>query len=228
MHLVLHEVGQLEHVDDAHRHRPVKGLTGLAVVEHHLARRRQRLVRLLRALHGLLGDLLVGEVLGLHALVAEPHPQAQCPDKIVRRVAILSLLLRVLVDHHLGGAVTLLLQPVAQPRAPGRVVVRQDRVHLLDAITTLAEIVAQVQVARILVVLEGLLVDLLLGEPVPSAHPQAHPGPVDEPRPGQLGHDLVLVGPVGYGGGHPEAQPVRRPAQMRLQDLADVHAAGNA
>ena len=46
MDLVFHQVGQLEHQDDAHGHRLVKALAGLTVEQRLLAQRGQRVAAL--------------------------------------------------------------------------------------------------------------------------------------------------------------------------------------
>jgi len=84
---------------------------------------------------------------------------------------------------------------------------------------------AQTKQTGLLIVTEGVRLDLLLGEPRPRGAAQLIPSPVHKPGPRQFSQDLALVGTVGHGRGRAEAQAVRCPAEVCLQDLTNVHTA---
>ena len=68
---------------------------------------------------------------------------------------------------------------------------------------------------------------ITLTQPLPGALARLSPGPVDEPGARQLSFDFRFAGPIEHRGNRAKTESVGRPAQVCLQNLADVHAPGN-
>ncbi len=88
VHFVFHQVRQLHHVDDAHRHRLIERPSRLAVVKGHLAHGRQRLEQFTAHLLCALADLFIPQVAGLDAALFQPQLQTGGDRLAVARASV--------------------------------------------------------------------------------------------------------------------------------------------
>ena len=120
------------------------------------------------------------------------------------------------------GLVAQLSQPSLQGRPSGVDAVMEEPFLIVALVS---QPMGQVEQSDLLIIAQQLAVISFLSQVVPSSLARLLPGLIHHPGSGQLRCDLILCGPIEHRRDSLEPQSLCSPAQVSLQDLANIHAA---
>ena len=133
----------------------------------------------------------------------------------------------ILVGHQLLRVQAALLAPLLKD-PPARIDLIPEQALTIILALDLVEPLHHVDQAQFIIAEILLCIDLVLFDPSPGPSGDRLPGVVDQPGAHQLSGDLILFGAIEYWRDRLEPEAACRPPEVRLENLADIHASRHA